>query len=184
MIYIAFDPSLNVTGYAVLDSERKDRDALLFAGQFTSKGETDEEKLESIYVGLWDNVLSRLPVIDDALAYIERPTGWSFKRSRGLDFIQDGKLIAGKQLNQVALQKNCLAVGVIFALFRGHDVDVKFISPAEWKGRVSKAQTSQVATLIYGVKVGEHARDAIAICHRMMSKIREVYNDRENETGT
>ena len=163
MIYIALDPSLNVTGYAVLDSERKDVDRLLFAGQFTSKGETDEERLESLYVGLWDNILSRLPVIDDAVVYIECPTGWSFARSRGA---------GGRMLNQVALQKNCLAVGVIFALFRGHDCDVKFISPAEWKGRASKIQTSQVAELIYRVKVGEHARDAIAMGHRLMCERR------------
>lgn len=161
MIYIAFDPSLNVTGYAVLDSEQKDQAALLFTGQFTTRGETDEEKLESLYVGLRNAVLSRLAFNDGIMVFIERPTGFSFARSRGL---------AGKQLNQVALQKNCLAVGVIFALFRGHDCEVKFISPAEWKGRVSKEQTSQVATLIYGVKVGEHARDAIAIAHRMMSR--------------
>jgi hypothetical protein len=159
MIYIALDPSLNVTGYAVLDSERKDAERLLFAGQFTSKGESDEERLESIYVGLWDNVLSRLPVIDDAVVYIERPTGWSFARSRGA---------GGRMLNQVALQKNCLAVGVIFALFRGHDCDVRLITPQTWKGRTPKAQTSQVAELIYKIHVGEHARDAIALGHRLM----------------
>ena len=159
MIYIPIDPSINTTGFAVLDSDRKDAERLLFAGQFTSKGESDEERLESIYTGLRDNILSRLPFIDNVVVYIERPTGWSFARSRGA---------GGKQLNQIALQKNCLAVGVIFALFRGQGCDVKFISPAQWKGRVSKSQTSQVAELIYRVKCGEHARDAVALGHRLM----------------
>jgi Holliday junction resolvasome RuvABC endonuclease subunit len=154
MIYIALDPSLNTTGFAVLDSERKDAERLLFAGQFTSRGESDEERLESIYTGLRDNILSRIPFIDDAVVYIERPTGFSFARSRGF---------AGKQLNQVALQKNCLAVGVIFALFRGQGCDVRFISPAQWKGRASKVQTSLIAEKIFNIHVGEHARDSIAL---------------------
>jgi Holliday junction resolvasome RuvABC endonuclease subunit len=135
---IFIDPSLNHIGYAILNSDNHEIEQY---GVFTSKGNTIQNKLYSIFT--W---LDSLVTADIRSAVIEKPAPFAYSKV---------STKAGKVINLSSLQKLCMAVGAMVMFFECKDIEVEFMPAENWKGKMNKEQVKTIT----GVS-NEHAADA------------------------
>lgn len=137
MILLALDPSIRSMGWAQF------RDCVIQgSGVIRTQGSDDLARIGSIT----DSVLALIP--DGGTVVIEVPPAFTFARStRG-----------GKPMNAASLQKLNWVVGAVVAAARARGVPIHAVSPADWKGRRSKAWDKTIA----GKKSTDEA-DAIGI---------------------
>lgn len=139
---IAIDPSINNIGYAIW------RDGnCIHSGTIHTKGETDVEKLES----LWPP-FAYLKVNDLKTLVIETPDGWT----------RNGT-------NVRSLMKLCKAIGYI----EGYLVALEIIEVpvSEWKGRQPAAEIIMAAKALTGkAKISEHEAHAVCLGYWYIAK--------------
>lgn len=142
---LAIDPSINNTGWAIYRSG-----GLFLSGVVKTQGETVVEKLQSLYHQVRNEALCH----DIKKAIIEIPGSFSYARSTGR---------YGKALNQSAIGKLNMAIGVIMLACAEWKVEVDTVEAHVWKTRRSKKLDTSIARSLTGKKVLADEADAILL---------------------
>lgn len=155
MNIIAIDPSINNTGYCVMNENGYVASGVIR----TDRKVTDGEKLYSIVENL--RIVIGIEKVD--IAYLETLKSFSYGRSSQ----------HGKALNQAALHKLNRAIGAIMAVLASHDIPIVEIPATQWKGRRNKKTDQLIARQISGKDYGPDEADAICLAEwaRMRMKV-------------
>ena len=142
---LAVDPSINNTGWAVVDSGQiKD------VGVIKVKG-SDVKRIYDL-----GEAITRLLMLNEIdVAVVEIPEAFSYNRSTSA--------WTGKGLNQKSLQKLNWAIGAITYALRRWDVEVILISATKWKGRRTKKLDKAVAEQVVGRSLSADEADAVLL---------------------
>ncbi len=132
MRVIAFDPSYNTTGFAVIESGRN----LITHGIIKPSGEDDCSKFSCLF----DDVQTLCAKYHVERGIVEKPPSFSYRRSTNSD---------GKALNFAAIQKNSQATAVILSALGRMRIEVVEAYAHQWK-------------LCYGKNLGKRDMIALA----------------------
>lgn len=148
---LALDPSLNKTGYCIMDSQtgaimesgvlRTDRDASVIGKQSEL-----EAKLEAI--------LRRMTPKAWRFAIVEIPASHAYRRTQGR---------GGQITNLDALLKLFRAIGVLTITLSRSKFKIYEVTPQTWKGNRKKVWDQMEAERILGRRVINDESDAIAL---------------------
>ena len=157
MIIIAFDASINNTGYAIADSEIKDSPKSLLKSGTLKIIKPDSVTLVEKVAILAVEVDNLCKFFKPDVIIIEKALAYAYKGRKNY---------YGKALNVNSMALNALSVGVIAGAVSKHSVNIKFVSAQEWKGMQRKEVTRLVVNNEYNLKlkrVNNDEVDAIGI---------------------
>lgn len=156
MNIIAIDPSINNTGYCVMNEQGYVTSGVIR----TDRKVTDGEKLYDIVRNL--RIVIGIEKVE--AAYVETSMDFSYAKCSGR---------FGKSLNQAALHKLNRAIGAIMLVLAEWGIPVTEIPATQWKGRRNKKTDQLIARQISGKDCGTDEADAICLAEwaRMRMKV-------------
>jgi len=147
-MYLALDPSLNKTGYAIYSEA-----GLIDSGVIrTPQQGSVLEKQTALKAKLRHILGSKERAIKQAI--VEIPASIPYTRTQGR---------GGKLINLDALLKLSRAVGVLTQTLTDWGVSVYEVTPQRWKGNRVKGWDQLAAAQMLGRKVTDDEADAIAL---------------------
>ena len=146
---LAIDPSINNTGWALLDAGKISQWGVIK----TSKKGSIVERLSELYEGIASILNGEVPGTIKK-AFVEVPGGFSYQRSSGA---------SGNPLNMQSLLTLSEAVGCICTVLTRHGIEVMRVLATQWKAKRTKELEQSIASSIVGRKVTHDEADAILL---------------------
>lgn len=146
MIVLSIDSSISNIGWAVLDDTETVGSKML-KGSGTLK--IPNLKMASKAKKIMDGITSLIDQYDTEVAVIERPMSFTYARTSRYT----------RSLNQSAMAKNNIAVGIISATCIGRGLETHYMSAQDWKGKQPKEVTIQAVNILFGTTITKSKHD-------------------------
>ncbi len=164
MIIMAFDASINNTGYAVIDTDKPTKpESRICSG--TIKYSTDNTT-EGKSVLLGHNVAELCQLHKPDVVLVEKAEAITYARSMKY---------TGKTLNAGSMALNSYSAGIIAGVATQYCVNLVLVSAQTWKGLQKKAVTRLIVNNEYKInlkRVNGDEADAIAIASWYVRELR------------